>query len=181
MTPVLLSPIEALAKVKDATNPELMNHLFKNSQVFQKLLPSKAEEGTDKEFFKEIVEGVHKDSLSTMMTFKSMADIPDDDRPDLLKRIVIKTMENYEEVVSHCKLMYLRPSLLIDPTGSRMPRFHRSFETDLSRSSQAQDFKKMNQPAPEGTVSEIAEKYGISKSEVRRLKKEGRLQELTNN
>lgn len=180
MTPVFLSNSEALSKVKDAVNSELTSQLYEKAKAFQKMLREKAEEGTDKEFFKEVVEGIHKDNLSTMMTFKAISDMADDNDHGLLARTVVKTMDNYEEVVNHCKLMYLKPSFLIDPTGSRMPRFHRSFETDLSRSSQAQEFKKMNQPAPEGTVGEIAEKYGISKSEVRRLKKEGRLHEITN-
>lgn len=40
--------------------------------------------------------------------------------------------------------------------------------------------KKSMAPAPEGTVSQLAEKYNKSKSEIRKLKREGRLAELTN-
>lgn len=39
-------------------------------------------------------------------------------------------------------------------------------------------FKNMNKPAPEGTVKELAAKYGKSLSEIRRLKAENRLHEL---
>lgn len=38
--------------------------------------------------------------------------------------------------------------------------------------------KASHKPAPEGTVAELSQKYGVSKSEVRRLKREGRLQDL---
>jgi len=40
-------------------------------------------------------------------------------------------------------------------------------------------FKAMHKPAPEGTVKELAVKYGKSLSEIRTLKREGRLSELT--
>lgn len=40
------------------------------------------------------------------------------------------------------------------------------------------DFKAMNKPAPEGTVKELAAKYGVSLSEIRRRKQEGTLHEL---
>ncbi|WAX23552.1 hypothetical protein [Pseudomonas phage pPA-N1803-4At.2] len=42
-----------------------------------------------------------------------------------------------------------------------------------------QNFRNMSKPAPEGTVKELAEKYGKSISEIRRMKAEGRLGELT--
>lgn len=40
------------------------------------------------------------------------------------------------------------------------------------------DFKAMSKPAPEGTVKELAAKYGVSLSEIRRRKQEGTLHEL---
>lgn len=43
----------------------------------------------------------------------------------------------------------------------------------------ATQFRAMNQPAPEGTVAEMAERYGLSKTQVRLLKRENRLHELT--
>ncbi|WWV93477.1 hypothetical protein KEN49_CDS0023 [Pseudomonas phage vB_Pae3705-KEN49] len=42
-----------------------------------------------------------------------------------------------------------------------------------------QNFRDMGKPAPEGTVKELAAKYGKSISEIRRMKAEGRLGELT--
>ena len=42
----------------------------------------------------------------------------------------------------------------------------------------AEQFKSMSVPAPEGTVDELSKKYGVSKSHVRLLKREGRLNEL---
>ncbi|MEG0868729.1 MAG: hypothetical protein RSG77_16975 [Hafnia sp.] len=43
----------------------------------------------------------------------------------------------------------------------------------------AHEFKNMSNPAPEGTVDELAARYGVSKSHIRLLKREGRLHELT--
>lgn len=40
------------------------------------------------------------------------------------------------------------------------------------------NFKCMNGVAPEGTVSELAEKYGLSKSQIRAMKRDGKLHEL---
>lgn len=42
----------------------------------------------------------------------------------------------------------------------------------------ANNFRAMNNPAPEGTVAELAAKYGKSKSEIRRLKASGLLHTL---
>ncbi|WWV94314.1 hypothetical protein KEN51_CDS0024 [Pseudomonas phage vB_Pae10145-KEN51] len=42
-----------------------------------------------------------------------------------------------------------------------------------------QNFRDMNKPVPEGTVKELAKMYGKSISEIRRMKAEGRLGELT--
>lgn len=39
-------------------------------------------------------------------------------------------------------------------------------------------FRSMNKPAPEGTVDELAKKFNVSKSHIRTLKREGRLNEL---
>jgi len=39
-------------------------------------------------------------------------------------------------------------------------------------------FRSMNKPAPEGTVDELAKKFNVSKSQIRTLKREGRLHEL---
>lgn len=54
-------------------------------------------------------------------------------------------------------------------------------QASLADSATAATFRTMNVPAPEGTVAEIAAKYNVSKSEVRRLKQAGRLHELTLN
>lgn len=48
----------------------------------------------------------------------------------------------------------------------------------LDQTPQAKAFRNMHHPAPEGTVAEIAAKYNVSKSEVRKLKQAGRLHEL---
>lgn len=55
-------------------------------------------------------------------------------------------------------------------------RMRREHEAKVAKVSAA--FKDMNKPAPEGTVKELAAKYGKSISEIRRMKAEGRLSEL---
>lgn len=42
------------------------------------------------------------------------------------------------------------------------------------------NFKKINGVAPEGTVEELSKKYGLSKSKIREMKREGKLHELEN-
>lgn len=41
-----------------------------------------------------------------------------------------------------------------------------------------EDFRKMHKPDAEGTVDELAQKFGASKKEIRRRKREGTLHEL---
>lgn len=45
-------------------------------------------------------------------------------------------------------------------------------------SEEAKAFKAMSQSAPEGTVAELSERYGKSKSEIRKLKRDGQLHTL---
>lgn len=40
------------------------------------------------------------------------------------------------------------------------------------------NFKKINNVAPEGTIDELSRKYGVSKSKIREMKREGKLHEL---
>lgn len=52
-------------------------------------------------------------------------------------------------------------------------------QIDAARRQLREDLKKSHQPHVMGTVKEIAAKYNVSLSEVRRLKAEGRLEDLT--
>lgn len=49
-------------------------------------------------------------------------------------------------------------------------------ETAQQRRTLTHNVQVTNSPHQAGTVSELAEKLGVSKSEVRRLKREGRLE-----
>jgi hypothetical protein len=40
------------------------------------------------------------------------------------------------------------------------------------------NFKEINNVAPEGTIDELSRKYGVSKSKIREMKREGKLHEL---
>lgn len=67
---------------------------------------------------------------------------------------------------------------------TRREERHQYLADKQKKAQQAYDTKKsfeaMHKPAPEGTVDEIAKRFNVSKSEVRRLKREGKLSELTN-
>lgn len=66
--------------------------------------------------------------------------------------------------------------LIIDREGLR----HQE-KIALSQQLVRHELRKSNMPHELGTVSEIATKYGISKSEVRRRKADGTLEEFLNN
>lgn len=56
--------------------------------------------------------------------------------------------------------------------------FRKHLEQQKSLKKIASNMKKNNSPDPMGTIKEIAERNGISISEVRKMKKDGRLSEL---
>lgn len=65
-------------------------------------------------------------------------------------------------------------SLFMDEGFRRRDRGHESQALSKAKA----NFKSMHKPAPEGTVKELAAKYGVSLSEIRRRKQEGTLHEL---
>jgi hypothetical protein len=84
-----------------------------------------------------------------------------------------KTAENEEDLEI--------PEVLV--ALERLKNMHREtiaavFEMEQDKVTLIAKLKETNKPHEMGTVSEIATKYGISKSEVRRRKAEGTLHEL---
>lgn len=55
---------------------------------------------------------------------------------------------------------------------------HQKQQKKATEKRTADAFKSMSKPDPMGTVAELAERYGVSLSVVRKLKREGRLHEL---
>lgn len=67
----------------------------------------------------------------------------------------------------------------INKRNAQGERRNRKSAQQLQFEKTATQFRAMSQPAPEGTVAELAERHGLSKSQVRLLKRENRLHELT--
>jgi hypothetical protein len=70
------------------------------------------------------------------------------------------------------------------PTVLGMREWRAGLKAETKRAEQAKEqrreqFNSQHKPAPEGTVKELAAKYGKSLSEIRRLKAEGLLHTLT--
>lgn len=57
----------------------------------------------------------------------------------------------------------------------------KEYEARIKEREVKQNFKAQNNVSEFGTVSEISEKYGLSKKQVRELKRDGKLQEFINN
>lgn len=67
----------------------------------------------------------------------------------------------------------------INKRNAQGERRSRKSAQQLQLEKAATQFRAMSKPAPEGTVAELAERYGVSKTHVRLLKRENRLHELT--
>jgi len=99
------------------------------------------------------------------------------------------TLELYNKVVEIAKLKILAKKeaiqeLLLNEIAGENNFFSTHGMAGHSRrlksveSEEAKVFKAMNHPAPEGTVAELSERYGKSKSEIRKLKRDGQLHTL---
>lgn len=64
-------------------------------------------------------------------------------------------------------------------TQARNEQYQEEMQKRTQKAQAVRNFRDMNRPAPEGTVDELATRYGVSKSAIRTLKREGRLHELT--
>lgn len=86
-----------------------------------------------------------------------------------------KTAEAYERLKNFLKLSVQSAFNQLAREDARNEKREKLQQAHNTR----QNFNKMHKPAPEGTVDELAKKYGVSKSHVRNLKRENRLHELT--
>lgn len=108
----------------------------------------------------------------------------------LKKADIEATVNAYNELIHLAKLKVATKKEEIQQefmTSLLMPENHFSthgFEGHPRRrqkaipTAEAEAFKAMSQPAPEGTVTELSERYEKSKSEIRKLKKDGQLHTL---
>lgn len=86
-----------------------------------------------------------------------------------------KTVEAYERLKSFLRLSAQHAFNQLAHEDARNEKREKHQQAYKTR----QNFNSMHKPAPEGTVDELAKKYGVSKSHVRNLKRENRLHELT--
>jgi hypothetical protein len=89
-------------------------------------------------------------------------------------------------MLERLKGMYRRELQSLFNMGASDLKNEERHQQQLSKAQKARDLAKtaaavreMNKPAPEGTVDELKERFGVSKSHIRMLKREGRLHELT--
>ena len=82
-------------------------------------------------------------------------------------------------VLTNLKL-YIRNTVqgVVNEEARRLEREQRLQAEHIAQQAKER-FRAMSKPAPEGTVRELAEKYGLSIGQVRKLKAENRLHELT--
>jgi hypothetical protein len=86
--------------------------------------------------------------------------------------------ETANRVLTNLKL-YIRNTVqgVVNDEARRLEREQR-LEAERIAIQAKERFRAMSKPAPEGTVRELAEKYGVSIGQVRKLKAENRLHEL---
>lgn len=86
-----------------------------------------------------------------------------------------KTVEAYERLKSFLKLSAQNAFNALARQDARNEKREKQQQAYDTR----KNFNSMHKQAPEGTVDELAKKYGVSKSHIRNLKRENRLHELT--
>jgi Fic family protein len=96
------------------------------------------------------------------------------DTPEIVE-LVERIKQSFRKVVEDL----FRGAALDDEQQARQERRERQNKARQELVALQNSMKATNKPHEMGTVAEIAEKYGISKSEVRRRKAEGTLHELT--
>jgi hypothetical protein len=88
--------------------------------------------------------------------------------------------ESLKPVAIAMKKMVDIPATMQHQIGRRDLRLS-SLQKEIAQAGNRDRFNSQHQPAPEGTVKELAARYGKSIGEIRKLKAEGLLHTLTNN
>lgn len=89
--------------------------------------------------------------------------------------------EKYENLKNYFRASFQRA---IDAESENLLREEekkireQNYETHQKSIVAKSNFKNINGVAPEGTVDELSKKYGLSKSKIREMKREGKLHEL---
>lgn len=118
----------------------------------------------------ELLMGKLDFELSTFIYQREFGKLPEK-REDLKEAKVVEMLDKVKN--------YYRASIQnAFTTQARHEQHQEGIQKRAQKAQAVRNFRDMSKPAPEGTVDELATRYGVSKSAIRTLKREGRLHEL---
>lgn len=126
--------------------------------------------------FKKMLSGESLDRYAIGLMNKMIYDTEGRDAKGIVERSVLQRLTESDILEAHAYLnVYItKAKEFLEDFSKRFPDHSQS----VSREETPKKFCFANKPAPEGTVRELAAKYGKSISEIRKLKAAGRLHEL---
>lgn len=126
--------------------------------------------------FKKMLSGESLDRYAVGLMNKMIYDTEGRDAKGIVERSVLQrlTESDIQEAHVYLNVYITKAKEFLEDFSKRFPDHSQS----VSREETPKKFCFANKPAPEGTVRELAAKYGKSISEIRKLKAAGRLHEL---
>lgn len=126
--------------------------------------------------FKKMLSGESLDRYAVGLMNKMIYDTEGRDAKGIVERSVLQrlTESDIQEAHVYLNVYITKAKEFLEDFSRRFPDHSQS----VSREETPKKFCFANKPAPEGTVRELAAKYGKSISEIRKLKAAGRLHEL---
>ena len=119
-------------------------------------------------YWPHILAGELDQELSVSIHYKELGKIPEKVE-DLQHPVVVEILGNIKANLRN----KVQSSIAAEFDGMRSKQRSKPFNPKVF-----DDFRKMHKPDAEGTVDELAQKFGVSKKEIRRRKREGTLHEL---
>lgn len=129
-----------------------------------------------KDSFKKMISGESIGVYAVGLINKMIYDTEGSAAKGILERVVLQRLTESDILEAHAYLMvYITKAMeFLEDLSRRFPDHSQS----VTQEGSPKKFCFANKPAPEGTVRELAAKYGKSISEIRKLKAAGRLHEL---
>lgn len=126
--------------------------------------------------FKKMISGESIGGYAVGLINKMIYDTEGSAAKGILERAVLQrlTESDIQEAHVYLNVYITKAKEFLEDFSRRFPDHSQS----VSREETSKKFCFANKPAPEGTVRELAAKYGKSISEIRKLKAAGRLHEL---
>lgn len=180
----------------DNSTDDLMIEYEKAKQVVRSILGESVEALYSEDYHKTLSDFLNDGKGKTDVLFFAFMQVVIHVQPENIDDTMQKTLESYQGYVNGLIKMHKNLENL-----SKVENLDRLVEIDAiinrnimnsfpvskqskgrnnrASSQEAKAFKQMNAVAPEGTVKELASKYGKSITEIRKLKKEGMLHTLS--